>query len=230
MRLLQDHFGGHCGRPSECRALAIAAALLGLLVAAPVAQAQEPIQTFFVPVPAVETQIWAEALQPVVDNDVVRSVISITGTSAGTVIYYDHWEEGFEFDVTSPAQASTLIWGDFNPANGDVSLFCASCAGDTVGAGDIIILENDVDVTGGVRDPAVILFDGADKIQATQLLAVTRASWSFVKGETNRSDGLPGRSNISPSSLGPSWTSTSAAMTLTASSENSGPPGSARLR
>ena len=40
----------------------------------------------------------------------------------------------------------------------------------------------------------------------------------------------PGRSNMSPASFGPSWILYSAASALTCASENSGPPGSARLR
>ena len=44
------------------------------------------------------------------------------------------------------------------------------------------------------------------------------------------SDSRAGRSNISPSSLGPSLTVYSAAMAFTVFLSSSGPPGSARLR
>lgn len=141
---------------------------------------QAPVQSFFVPVPAVEVQTWAEALQPAVDNDVIHSVISITITTDGTVVYYDHWEDLFEFDETSPTQLTTEIWGDSDCGNG-FNPNLASClvpSDDVLGAGDVIALENDVDVTGGTRDPNVILWDGGDYFSASQPLAVTRAAWT----------------------------------------------------
>src|SRR5437868_15495193 len=57
-----------------------------------------------------------------------------------------------------------------------------------------------------------------------------RAACSLAKGDGKRSAGTPGRSNISPSSPGPSLTVKVAANALTCSSENSGPPLSERLR
>src|SRR5262245_65084556 len=53
---------------------------------------------------------------------------------------------------------------------------------------------------------------------------------SLANGERKRSDGRAGRWNISPFSLGPSVTCTCEARISTALGENSGPPGSPRLR
>src|SRR5947209_1241250 len=57
-----------------------------------------------------------------------------------------------------------------------------------------------------------------------------RAALSFGKFHGMWSDGRPGRSNISPDSLGPSLILYSAASALTCASEKPGPPESARLR
>ncbi len=29
-----------------------------------------------------------------------------------TVIYYDHWEDGYEADINFPTQNTTEVWGD----------------------------------------------------------------------------------------------------------------------
>ena len=58
-------------------------------------------------------------------------------------------------------------------------------------------------------------------------LFAARAAFSLVKGLRKRSEGRPGRSNIWPSSFGPSVTCTVAAMDRTSRSDR---PSSRRLR
>ncbi len=47
-----------------------------------------------------------------------NSVVSATASADNQQITYDHWEDGLEADITSPVQATTLIIGDGNVANG----------------------------------------------------------------------------------------------------------------
>src|SRR5262245_15344627 len=57
-----------------------------------------------------------------------------------------------------------------------------------------------------------------------------RAALSLGNGLAKASDGSAGRSNMLPEASGPSVTLYSAAIALTCSGGNSGPPGSPRLR
>jgi len=53
----------------------------------------------------------------------MNSIVSATSTAANQLVYYDHWEDGLEtvdFTTTPPVQATTLILGDLNNANGRV--------------------------------------------------------------------------------------------------------------
>ncbi|MEZ4638653.1 MAG: hypothetical protein R2856_27450 [Caldilineaceae bacterium] len=44
--------------------------------------------------------------------------VSISIISDNTIIYYDHWEDGFKWTTSAPVQPTTQIWGDGNAANG----------------------------------------------------------------------------------------------------------------
>ena len=50
----------------------------------------------------------------------MNSVVSAVASADGQVVTYDHWEDagGFEADPWNPVQASTLVLGDGNNANG----------------------------------------------------------------------------------------------------------------
>ena len=100
---------------------------------------------------------------------VVTSVISIAVWGNGTIVYYDHWEDGYEEVLSEPTQPTTQIWGDNNPANGIPPGF----ATDVFTAGDVISLRNDVTVA----SPLTIDWDGRDKIGASRPVAVTRIAW-----------------------------------------------------
>ena len=68
----------------------------------------------------------------------------------GNRIVYDHWEDGFELDISSPVQATTEIWGDGNAGNG-APPGCTLDSCDAFGAGDNAALINDV--FANPRDP-----------------------------------------------------------------------------
>lgn len=48
----------------------------------------------------------------------MNSVVSATASADNQVITYDHWEDGLEADILNPVQATTLLIGDGNNANG----------------------------------------------------------------------------------------------------------------
>ncbi|MEM7583364.1 MAG: C25 family cysteine peptidase [Acidobacteriota bacterium] len=71
--------------------------------------------------------------------DGMNSLVTATASAVNQVVYYDHWEDGFEADIFNPAQASTMIIGDGNPANGDACDFNSSpCGVDTLSEGDFV--------------------------------------------------------------------------------------------
>ncbi|HJS72979.1 MAG TPA: hypothetical protein VJ921_01740, partial [Vicinamibacteria bacterium] len=141
--------------------------------------AQAPIQTFYVPLPEQDILTAWRVLSPGLADTTVRTTIGITAAGDNTLIYYDHWEDGYEADISNPVQATSQIWGDSNAANG-APPGCAANGCDTVDAGDVFILQNDV--FADPRNPGTILFDGRDKIGTTLLVAVTRAGWPVPTG------------------------------------------------
>ncbi len=179
MKLLPIDQNMRCAS-TKIKSIFVFALLITLAVcclAAPVQAGPAPIQTFFVPLPELQVQTSLEAVDTGTDEigDVMRSMISIVATGNNTIIYYDHWEDGYEADLANPVQASTQIWGDNDPANGIPPGF----ATDLINAGDVITLENDVSLP---RDPSQIRYDGRDKFGGTRAVAVTRASWAVDPG------------------------------------------------
>jgi hypothetical protein len=113
----------------------------------------------------------------------ITTMISVTISTDNTVIWYDHWEDGFDVDATSkfaPASVSTKVWGDGNATNG-----CAPKAptcthdSDVLKAGTAIVIQNDIPLP---RIKTNFAFDGGDRIQASFPIAVTRASYPKEPG------------------------------------------------
>jgi uncharacterized repeat protein (TIGR01451 family) len=145
--------------------------------ATPVLAGPEPVQVYFVPLP--EEQIRTSCATIVSSGDTIHTVISISTSLDNTLIYYDHWEDGFEADLANPVQGSTETWGDGSAANG-APPGCALDACDVINAGDILVAENDV--FANPRNPATVLYDGGDKIGTTQNIAFSRAGWPTTEG------------------------------------------------
>ncbi|HEY7819062.1 MAG TPA: hypothetical protein VIG29_12635, partial [Vicinamibacteria bacterium] len=144
------------------------------MAVASLASAQAPIQTFYVPVADEDALTAFRAVNAGVTDASVQTTIGITAAGDGTILYYDHWEDGYEANISSPVQATTQVWGDSNVANG-APPGCGVNACDIVNAGDVFTLQNSV--FANPRDPATVLYDGRDKIATTLLVAVTRAAW-----------------------------------------------------
>ena len=108
------------------------------------APAANVLQTFFVPLPEDQMQISLNAIDAYRGGigDEMRSAISLVIGTDGTVLYYDHWEDGYEADVTEPAQLTSQIWGDGDPDNG----YPPDFPDDLLDAGDVVRLESTIDV------------------------------------------------------------------------------------
>lgn len=179
---MQQWHSGHRNGQKGVRLLALLITLIGsvFLVGRAQAAPPPPVQHFYVPLP--EDQIF-HALHSIYPgspqctsavanvSNPINTYISISALSDNTILYYDHWEDGFEIDVTRPQQATTQIWGDGNPANGAPP----GIPGDLIMADTVIVLDNPVDTN---TLQSVIDFDGGDRISASSLIAMTRAAWA----------------------------------------------------
>ena len=142
------------------------------------AQAANVLQTFFVPLPEDDMQVSLNAVDAFSGNIgvVMESVIGMAVGTDQTIIYYDHWEDGYEADITSPTQMTSQVWGDANPDNG----YPPNIPDDVLDAGTVVELEDQIDVT---RNSVTIEYDGRDKIAVTQPIAMTRAMYPVEPGE-----------------------------------------------
>lgn len=155
-------------------------ALWLLMTTAPLFAANPPpVQIFYVPAP--EDDVF-DALKgifpgnsPFPITEPIINYISISVIADGTILYYDHWEDGFEIDISNPVQATTQIWGDGNAANGAPPGFPA----DQLGPNSIIVLRSNVTLA---TRQSQIDFDGGDKFGSTRSIAVTRATWDSGAG------------------------------------------------
>jgi hypothetical protein len=108
----------------------------------------------------------------------ISTYVSIGVVESGTIIYYDHWEDGYEVNLSFPtALPITQIWGDNDPSNGIPPGFSV----DYLSAADIIILSNTVDVNDMVGT-SPYLYNGGDIIGSRGNIAVTRLAWATGSG------------------------------------------------
>ncbi len=143
----------------------------------------EPVQYFYLPLPEASMQRTLAELQPTRSiGQTMRSVTSLTTTRDTTIIYYDHWENGYDIDIANPVNiysasnpGGTQIWGDNDPSNGIPPGF----ATDIIDADAVIALTNDVPTP---RNVSNILFDARDKLASTKAVAMTRAEWATDPG------------------------------------------------
>jgi uncharacterized repeat protein (TIGR01451 family) len=143
-----------------------------------------PVQTYYVPMPEQQIRESMLSLYSGTGSE-LRTVVALVVLSEGTIVYYDHWEDGYEANIHTPTQPSTQIWGDGNAATGAPPGY----PDDVLSAGDIIVLENNV--WADPRNPSDLIdpfdptsypFDGGDKIAVTQAVAFTRAAWPTSPG------------------------------------------------
>jgi uncharacterized repeat protein (TIGR01451 family) len=157
------------------RFLALLPALL-IVTLATTSYSQVVVQEYYVALP--EAQIRQNFLTLASNTGTTfDSVISVTVGNSGTRIIYDHWEDGYEIDLNNPTQASTRIWGDGDNANGTPPDLANDPSGLTAGA--VLALRNLVTLP---RNASTILYDGRDRIGATNAIVVSRSAWATTPG------------------------------------------------
>jgi hypothetical protein len=143
------------------------AALCGLVLASPVrAENPPPTQLFYVPFPE-DNQLAGFNSITTVAVDPMAVFVTFSAATDHTVIYYDHWEDGYERDITNPAQSTTLVFGDGNPANG----YPPGNASDLIPAGTVFSLRNYVNST---NLQAVLDYDARDKVASYKPISLTK--------------------------------------------------------
>lgn len=168
-------------------AVALVCVILPLIWTLPVQAAPDPpVQVYYLPAP--EDQVF-EALRTIYPgnvacpeagiepevNEPITSFVSVSVIAPGTLIYYDHWEDGYEADLSAPLQATTEIWGDGDPSNGSAP----GVANDLFSANTVVVLR--ADVTLATRQ-TVFDYDGGDRLGTTRTVALTRAVWAAGSG------------------------------------------------
>ena len=79
---------------------------------------------YYIPGPA--DQLWnifydlSPTFWEPVNSSGLRSIISVTATLANTIVYYDHWENGYNFDSNNPTATADEI---YNLSAGGVKIF-----------------------------------------------------------------------------------------------------------
>jgi hypothetical protein len=139
-----------------------------------------PTQTFFIPLD--ETSLFNNALfviNPVKARAPVVSMISISISTDSTIVWWDHWEDGYDADVSVQRGATTQVWGDGDATNGCAPGRVCTNANDILRAGDSIVIQNSVALPRNARNR---FFDGGDRIQASFPIAVTRAAYPAQPG------------------------------------------------
>lgn len=137
--------------------------------------AGQVVQTYFVPLPEDELFSTFSSINTIANSATsIKSLISIAIAASDTIIYYDHWEDGYDPDPTGPnKQPSTEIWGDQDVDTGSSPKDLVD-ADDFLASGRAIILDNDILKT---RTNATLYYDGKDRILASLPIAVTRSAY-----------------------------------------------------
>lgn len=168
---------GYIALSSLCLALGVLlATFLGATAANPAT-----VQIFYLPLP--EDQVRTSFLAIYSGTGAtMHTIIGISITADGSILYYDQWENGYDADLANPTNlysasnlGGTQIWGDGNAANGAPP----GIPTDLLNAGTIITLENDIAIP---RNPATIQYDGRDKIGVTKVAVITKSTWAVRPG------------------------------------------------
>lgn len=138
-------------------------------------------KTFYLPFPENDTQFRKSILSAANINsltDIARNILTIKIPYPGVMITYDHWEDGYEADITRPEQTTTLVWGDGNKLNGSAPGY----PNDIIPPGGYITIDNQFAYN--PRVPSTVVFDGKDKIFSTGDIVVSKITGDggFVSG------------------------------------------------
>ncbi len=108
----------------------------------------------------------------------MHSVTSVVAWSANTTIYYDHWENGYNFDPNNPAATADETYTLATP--GTIKIFESS---------NVPNIRNPASTCAGQTNPGNRCYDGGDHIFiAGGPVTVTRAVWMEARGAGNQGD------------------------------------------
>lgn len=151
-----------------------------------------PLQTFFVPLP--ETDVFFDVLRQMDDGSEngqyhVRGdmigMVSISISTDYTVVWLDHWEDGYESDILHPKSTYTSIWGDGNAANGcRPDIPDCTDQDDYLMAGDTLILKSQIPVPRNHANwhQSGIKLDAGDQVHASFPIVLTRGAYAQYPG------------------------------------------------
>ncbi|MCZ2392661.1 MAG: DUF11 domain-containing protein, partial [Chitinophagales bacterium] len=137
---------------------------------------------YYMPFPENNTQLRQSLLSAASTNSLTtnaRNVTSIVVPYPGTVLIYDHWEDGYEANIKVPTQSTTRIWGDGDLSNG----VAPGYPNDIIPAGAYIELDNTFPWN---RANSVLAFDGKDKVYSSFNVSITK-----VTGDGGNYSGTP---------------------------------------
>ena len=156
--------------------LIVAGAPLVSVPTAVFAATPAPVMTGFVPLGTDATLKTMENVNAAAQNTLVFTV-GVTNASTGAVMYYDHWEDGFDADLTNvPVGSTTQVWGDGVTTNGNAAAYCTECTGDLLPAGAVFVMSNDIPSP----RTAAIFFDGRDRVSSTRGFTITAGGYSTL--------------------------------------------------
>ncbi|MCL4805919.1 MAG: hypothetical protein KJ046_16610, partial [Anaerolineae bacterium] len=149
-----------------------------------------PVMVFYLTEPENDMLPAMQVINSAASSPMVTK-ISVTIRYDGTLVYYDHWENGFVNDIANPTAGQTYanpgnlggvqIWGNGLAADGcapalQTGPITCTNANDVLNSGDVIILEdNNVAVPNSASS---IDWDGKDKVAASRAIAVSRSLWA----------------------------------------------------
>ncbi|MFV8361651.1 Ig-like domain-containing protein, partial [Flavobacterium sp. LS1P3] len=129
-------------------------------------------KTFYLPFPENDTQLRQSLISAASANNLTaqaRSIVSFAVPYPKTVIFYDHWEDGYEVSIDSPVQPSTLVWGDGILTNGTAPGYPT----DIIPPGGVITIDSNFPWN---RPTSTVVFDGKDKVFSTANISVVKVS------------------------------------------------------
>ncbi len=132
-------------------------------------------------------------------DDGSNSLITATANADFQVIYYDHWEDGFETDIFNPVQSSTIVLGDNDESNGDACDFTLDvCTSDTLDRGQYVNLASNAGLSAGCTVPSIDPLTFTDLCSTVPVNprcatpgACTDSEFRFDGGDLLRSTGGP---------------------------------------
>src|SRR4051794_36185407 len=108
----------------------------------------------------------------------MHSVTSVVAWSANTTVYYDHWENGYNFDPNNPSSTADETYTLATP--GTIRVFEST---------SVPNIRNAASTCAGQTNPGNRCYDGGDRVYvAGGPVTVTRAMWMEARGAGNQGD------------------------------------------